>query len=247
MFFELLTIWIGLTLFPVSFKSDGYDWIRKICSTSCILELRATCQALTERSTARSGGVRQLLQRSKLIRDLALGEWRHRIQDLLHTEIEPVRGILFDKSQHANWKVPWHQDRVIAVRHPVDLPGFLAPSLKEGIPHVQPPREILQKMITLRLHLDDCDSKSGALKILPRSHLLGILEADEFQPFVEANRENPASCDAESGDAFLMRPLLIHASSLATDDRRRRVIHLEYAQRGILPTPVEWPLLHSPA
>jgi len=38
---------------------------------------------------------------------------------------------------------------------------------------------------------------------------------------------------------ILMRPLLLHASSAATEPRRRRVVHLEYAA-GPLPGGVEW-------
>jgi hypothetical protein len=36
-----------------------------------------------------------------------------------------------------------------------------------------------------------------------------------------------------------MRPLLLHASSTATNPRRRRVIHIEYSGDD-LPAPLEW-------
>ena len=37
-----------------------------------------------------------------------------------------------------------------------DLPGFGGWSVKDGVPHVIPPREILEQMLALRLHIDDC-------------------------------------------------------------------------------------------
>jgi hypothetical protein len=37
----------------------------------------------------------------------------------------------------------------------------------------------------------------------------------------------------------MMKPLLLHASSAATEPRRRRVIHLEYAVAP-LPAGVDW-------
>lgn len=38
-----------------------------------------------------------------------------------------------------------------------------------------------------------------------------------------------AICEANRGDALLMRPLLIHASSAAEKPAHRRVIHFDYA------------------
>ena len=50
---------------------------------------------------------------------------------------------------------PWHQDLSIAVKERHEVAGFGPWSVKEGVP-VQPPVEILESMLTLRLHLDDC-------------------------------------------------------------------------------------------
>ena len=66
----------------------------------------------------------------------------------------PVRAIMFDKSTDANWLVPWHQDLTIAVQARVEAEGFSPWSIKEGVPHVQPPVALLEQMLTVRLHLD---------------------------------------------------------------------------------------------
>src|SRR5579859_5606345 len=88
----------------------------------------------------------------------------------LSAQPRPVRGIYFDKTADTNWLVTWHQDLTIAVRHEIDVPGFGPWSNKDGVPHVQPPVSLLEQMLTLRLHLDDCDESNGALQVIPGSH-----------------------------------------------------------------------------
>src|SRR5438046_190869 len=73
----------------------------------------------------------------------------------LRCEPFPVRAIYFDKSCDANWLVPWHQDLSLALRAHAEVPGFGPWSTKDGIPHVQPPAELLEQMLTVRLHLDN--------------------------------------------------------------------------------------------
>jgi ectoine hydroxylase-related dioxygenase (phytanoyl-CoA dioxygenase family) len=138
-----------------------------------------------------------------------------------------VRGLLFDKTAEANWSVPWHQDLTIAVRGRVDAPGFGPWTVKAGIPHVRPPVEVLSKMLTLRIHLDDCEAGQGPLRVLPGTHLGGKLDAVATRVWLD--REPAVACLVPRGGVVMMRPLLLHASSAATDPRRRRVIHLEYA------------------
>ena len=43
-----------------------------------------------------------------------------------------VRILVFDKTRDRNWGVAWHQDRTIAVRSRVDLPGFGPWSVKSA-------------------------------------------------------------------------------------------------------------------
>jgi len=156
-----------------------------------------------------------------------------------HVPGEPfaVRAIYFHKSAEANWFVGWHQDLTIAVQERREAPGYEAWSVKEGVPHVQPPAEVLERMLTLRLHLDDADASNGALRVLPGTHRLGRLSVDE----IERQRAKVAEvvCEARAGDLLVMRPLLLHASSRATSDRPRRVLHVEYAGES-LPANLRW-------
>lgn len=138
-----------------------------------------------------------------------------------------VRALLFNKSPDANWLVPWHQDLTLTLREKRDTPGFGPWSVKDGIPHVQPPAELLEQMLTVRLHLDDTAADNGALRVIPGSHAAGRLSAAHIQEWRTGNPE--VLCAVPAGGALLMRPLLLHASARSTSLRPRRVLHLEFA------------------
>lgn len=149
----------------------------------------------------------------------------------------PVRAIYFDKNPKTNWLVSWHQDLTLALQARGEVPGFGSWSSKGGIPHVQPQIELLQQMLTVRLHLDDADESNGALRVLPGSHRWGRLSSARIQ---ELRRDQPDSlCAVSAGDALLMRPLLLHASSRSTSNRHRRILHIEYAAFA-LPPKLRW-------
>jgi ectoine hydroxylase-related dioxygenase (phytanoyl-CoA dioxygenase family) len=155
----------------------------------------------------------------------------------LGPDAQPVRAIFFDKTPSSNWLVPWHQDVTIAVAGKVEAPGFGPWSVKHGIPHVQPPEALLAQMLAVRVHLDDCDASNGALRVIPGSHRRGRLEPDQISAAKAASEE--VVCEAAAGDALLMRPLLLHASSKSVTDRRRRILHIEYCS-GRLPSGMTW-------
>ena len=149
----------------------------------------------------------------------------------------PVRALYFDKSAHSNWTVGWHQDLTIAVRRRLDVPGFGPWSVKDGVPHVQPPEEVLENMTTVRLHLDDCDESNGALRVLPGTHRQGRILSESIQ---QLRREIPeVVCRASAGDILLMRPLLLHSSNRSSSGQHRRVLHIEYSATR-LPHGLEW-------
>ena len=145
---------------------------------------------------------------------------------------------MFDKIAGANWKVPWHQDLTVALRERQDTDGFGPWSEKAGIVHAQAPVALLANMLTLRLHLDDCDETNGPLRVLPGTHMQGRLNAAQIQTL--RTQIPPIACLAKQGGVVLMRPLLLHASSPAQTPRHRRVIHLEYAAADALPRYLQW-------
>ena len=182
-----------------------------------------------------------LLAQSKAIRAL--------VGDVLGDTFFPVRGILFDKIPDANWKVPWHQDVTIEVREKIEVESYGPWTMKAGAQSVQPPVEILEKMISVRLHLDECDESNGALRVVPGSHRKGRIPEGQIPAVVGDSVER--ACSVGKGGALLMRPLLLHASSPSQFPGHRRVIHLDFASVALdgglrwLANPIAEDELHS--
>ena len=184
------------------------------------------------------GAGRRGLLAEPVVKELA---WSPCLIDLVrpHLSIEPlpIRAIYFDKSPNANWLVPWHQDLTIAVQARADVPGFGPWTEKDGIPHVQPPVEMLERMLTIRLHLDAADESNGALRVIPGSHRQGRLSAGHISEI--RHRQTEVVCASAAGGALLMRPLLLHASGRSTSPGHRRILHIEYAGFS-LPPALAW-------
>jgi ectoine hydroxylase-related dioxygenase (phytanoyl-CoA dioxygenase family) len=159
------------------------------------------------------------------------------VEYILGSAAFAVRGLFFDKTPEANWKVAWHQDVSIAVKRRLAVPGFGPWSIKAGVQHVQPPHSVLEQMIAVRLHLDDCGEANGPLQVLPGSHRAGKLSGREIQSW--RARTPAVTCNVNRGGLVLMCPLLLHASSAAETPGHRRVIHLEFAGHP-LPDGLEW-------
>lgn len=159
------------------------------------------------------------------------------VRPYVGSSARPVRTIYFDKSAHANWLVAWHQDVTIAVEERVDLAGFGPWSVKDGVPHAHAPVELLDKMLSVRIHLDDCDERNGALWVLPGTHRLGRVSSERLR--LLRAETNEVVCCACAGDVMLMRPLLLHASGKSEANRHRRVLHIEYAGTD-LPGGLRW-------
>jgi ectoine hydroxylase-related dioxygenase (phytanoyl-CoA dioxygenase family) len=221
----------------------GFAILENIISIDFTDEIIAALERiqLTAEVKQRAGkayGIRRLLDVVPEIRTLAESEnLRKLIEPTLGKNARVVRGILFDKNPVANWKVPWHQDVVIALREKKEVAGFSAWSTKAGIIHAQPPAEILENILAVRIHLDDADETNGALRVIPGSHKLGLLSDQQINLIKGTNEE--VTCRVAKSGALLMRPLLLHASSVATNPTHRRIIHLEFTAQN-LPDGLEW-------
>jgi hypothetical protein len=138
----------------------------------------------------------------------------------------PFRATLFDKSPASNWLVVWHQDTALPLRERRDVAGWGPWSIKAGMTYAHAPASALARVVALRLHIDDSESDNGPLRVLPGTHAQGVLSEAEL---ARAARDVQAvDCIAPAGGIVAMRPLIVHASSKAETDRRRRVLHVEY-------------------
>jgi hypothetical protein len=214
-----------------------------ILKPSVIDEIIADLAALEGRQKAsgrrtKSYGARNLLRTCPAVTALAGSHLLKKlIAPVLGEGAFPVRALFFDKIIGANWQVGWHQDLSIAVAERVEVPGFSGWSVKQGVVHVQPPASVLENMLTLRLHLDDCGEDSGPLRVLPGSHRHGRLTDDQIAHWQQTGQAG--ACLVPRGGVLLMRPLLLHTSAPAKNPRHRRVIHLEYAAKP-LPGGLRW-------
>jgi ectoine hydroxylase-related dioxygenase (phytanoyl-CoA dioxygenase family) len=137
------------------------------------------------------------------------------------------RATLFDKSPDKNWLVVWHQDTALPVRERRDIPGWGPWSVKAGITYAHAPAAALSRVIALRLHIDDSVPDNGPLRVLPGTHTRGVMSDGEVAQL--ARDVHAVDCVCPAGGVVAMRPLLVHASSKAETDLRRRVLHIEYA------------------
>ena len=146
-----------------------------------------------------------------------------------------TKSIYFDKPKNSNWFVAYHQDLTISVNKKIEIDKFQNWTTKQNQFAVQPPREILDNNFTIRIHIDKTTHKNGALKVFNKSHKKGIVKIESF----DINKEKETICEIDKGGIMIMKPLLFHASNKTTNNKRRRVIHLEFSNQP-LPNEIEW-------
>lgn len=156
------------------------------------------------------------------------------LREVLGRDAGVVRGLFFDKPPGRGWALPWHKDYNVAVRAHGKLGRFTKPTTKARVPHVEAPADLLGRMLTARIHLDDMTDENGPLRVIPGSHR-------SYRTGGECP-SSPVVLRCRAGDVLLMRPLLTHASSHCdpATTRHRRVIHLECAPSPVLPDRYEW-------
>jgi hypothetical protein len=158
---------------------------------------------------------------------------RDALHEVLGANAGVVRVLYFDKPPGHSWALPWHKDYSIAVKANRASTGFTKPTVKAGVPHLVAPRDLLDRMLTVRIHLDDMTADNGPLRVIPGSH------AAYHQKDDPPRAAETLFCRA--GDALLMRPLVTHASGHSRSDAgHRRIVHLECAADEALPDGYEW-------
>lgn len=157
------------------------------------------------------------------------------IRHILGDDFFVVKSIYFDKPATSNWYVSYHQDLTISVDKKLELDNFGPWTKKQNQFAVQPPIDILENITTIRIHLDDTDENNGALRAIPKSHLKKIYRPET----INWNIETENICCVKQGGIMLMKPLTLHSSNRTTNNKKRRVIHLEFANIE-LPKELRW-------
>jgi len=211
----------GFTLAPVELTREQCDYL--IASIPAV--------------TSGRGGVRGLLAHPAVIKILSHAQFGEYLWSVVGRELVAVKATLFDKTADSNWRSQWHQDRVIAVRDRMAVNGYGPWSMKLGVAHVEPPSQVLEQMIAVRIHLDECGADNGPLQVISGSHALGKLGDDAIQRRVSAAKA--VEIRVPKGGIVLMRPLLVHASTPARVPSHRRVLHIEFAPAESI-SPLQW-------
>lgn len=149
----------------------------------------------------------------------------------------PVRVVAFNKTEANNWTLPWHQDRVVALRERVETPGFTNWTNKAGIWHAEPPIELLERMLFARIHLDPADADNGCPQLALGTHARGKIAAADTEAI--ANAAPIEDCIAERGDVLFAKALILHRSAPSRTSAGRRAIRIDYCAED-LPQPLEW-------
>jgi ectoine hydroxylase-related dioxygenase (phytanoyl-CoA dioxygenase family) len=202
----------GFTIFPSILSAGEMDKLNLDLEKSALARSKA--------------GIRHAL-RHEAIRKLAADPRLLNIaRDVTGHEATAFRATLFDKSSQANWLVVWHQDTALPLRKRRDTPGWGPWSVKDGVTYAHAPASALSKVLALRVHLDDSNEENGPLRVLPGSHIKGVLSDHDIEELV---RIIPVTtCVVPRGGVLAMRPLIVHASSKSHSGCPRRVIHIEY-------------------
>ena len=225
-------------------ERDGYCLVREVIAAARVDALVAALSEIDGAAVRRRGemyAIRNVFDTSPAVCALAQSpEIRALAAAVLGEECFAIQAVLLDKIPGANWKVPFHQDLYVPLARRVDAAeaaGYSGWSDKAGVDHAKPPVAVLESVLTLRIHLDDCDESQGPLRVLPGSHRSGELDAGAIRRRVEEARS--VACVAPRGSVLLLRPLLLHASSPAENPGHRRVLQLQYTNYE-LPENLAW-------
>jgi hypothetical protein len=214
-------------------QEDGYTIASAVLNAGQTTSLQQALESLT----VEGAGSRNLLD---------FGWCRELVEEIRsHPEIQPalpespvaVQCTFFDKTEEKNWLVALHQDLSIPVKERVEDPRLGVWSVKEGQHFVQAPIELLDQMLAVRVHIDDSGPDNGPLRVVPGSHRRGRLGDSAARQLRDDVGE--VTCAMASGEALLLRPLLLHASSKATSPRHRRVLHFLFGP-GVVGYGLRW-------
>ena len=213
-------------------QSDGFGIVPEILSEFQAKSLR---EELLRTELLRSrAGIRHVMAHAKVMEFARDSKVSRIVQSILGEFAIPFRATLFDKSPASNWLVMWHQDTALPLTEKSECEGWGPWSVKDSVTYAHAPREALEEVLAVRLHLDDSNAENGPLRILPGTHLAGVLADDEIQRLSQNTKA--VECPVAMGGVLLMRPLVVHASSKSTSAQPRRVLHIEYAaNREIMP------------
>lgn len=210
----------GFALADVELSSEQCDYL--VMSLPSVTDQRSGDRDLLSHPT--------VLQ---LVRHRQIGEF---LWSLTGREVVAVSARL-DESSGVPAPPEWHQDRRVTVRERMEVRGYAAWTARVGIWHVEPPSSVLDQMVIVRIHLDDCPQGSAAFQVIPGSHRGGKLSPQAIEELVEMQ---PALApNIAKGSLVAMKPLLVHTISPCPRPSRFRVLQIVFAPVEAI-SPLQW-------
>jgi ectoine hydroxylase-related dioxygenase (phytanoyl-CoA dioxygenase family) len=220
--------------------NNGFTIIENIYSQDDVKQIivaieKADSSRETFRKSTELFAIRQFLKEIPGIKSLIFNDnLKGLIRNFFGENYFVVKSIYFDKPETSNWYVSYHQDLTISVDKKVEMVGFGSWTNKQNQFAVQPPVDILRNIFTLRIHLDNTNEDNGALKVIRGSHLQDIR-----RPETITSSEDHFTCNVPEGGVMIMKPLLLHSSGRTVNNKKRRVIHIEFSNLE-LPGNLNW-------
>jgi hypothetical protein len=214
------------------FEEAGFALKRDVVNAECrALLVRLTIPAAVSSPVRhRAGGAfaaRGLLQKvSELGRQLEACGVDALASATLGDRAIPIDATFFDKHARANWTVPGHQDRIIAIAGATEKKH----RIRDGIAYAELDAQALAGLVAVRIHFDPTDADTGALCVVPGSHRNGVMTNGQI---LEVPLDRYVPCAAAAGDVLVIRPLLLHRSSPSRVGGQRRVLHVVYATKEL--------------
>lgn len=147
------------------------------------------------------------------------------------------RATLFAKSPERSWSLGWHQDRVIAVKEKFEVSGYSNWTRKHDVWHVEPPTEVLNKMLFVQVYFDPVTKQDGPTELAINSHTFGKVLKARTKDVISNTYHH--LCLAKLGDMLICQSLTLHRSLASLSQRPRRIFRMDFANFN-LPKPLSW-------
>lgn len=216
-----------------SFEEDGFQIINHVFTEN---EIQQILDFLENKQLEKAFGIRGFLKTHPELNALIFTEKLISIINSIAGNSKIIKSIYFDKPPNANWIVNWHQDLTINVEGKTEDDNFKNWRFLKERTIVQPPLDILENIFTIRIHLDKCTQKNGALQVVSQSHKEGVVNLAHEVANLNLTKK---TCEVEKGGILIMKPLLFHSSRRTENQQNRRVIHIEFSNK-ILPEGMKW-------
>lgn len=202
---------------------DGYVLIDGLLWPEEVADVRRQLASLLPVRT----GDRRLLDREwcrVLAQVLRLRLLRRR---LLPADSRPVLCTFFNCDTQTEWGLQLQREVHIPVARRVAVTGWRNWTVRQGIPHVQAPEVVLQRLLAVRLHVDHCAGEDVALRLVPSSHRLPREHAEAI------------ACAGPRGSGLVMSPLVLHGAGRSPRGAVRRVLRFLFGP-ATLPSGARW-------